>query len=139
MHVTRGRTRRRGQAIVEFALSSVILVTLFTAIFEFSWVFYNYAYLNNALNKAGRLAIVGGTNQQVTDEVTGAAGGLPIGAPTISVCTPAGEPKLSTDRTPGDWITITATIDYPNLTPLSQLVRMSPIGSLTSSCTLRIE
>lgn len=137
--VGRRHASRHGQGIVEFALSSVVLMTLFTAIFEFSWVFHNYSYLNNTLNKAGRLAIVGAGNSTIQTEVTSARGGLTIALPSIIVQKPDGTAVASSNRDAGNWVTITASIDYPNITPLSSLVQMTPFGSLTSQCTVRIE
>lgn len=138
-HGSGGRRARHGQGIVEFALSSIILLTLFTAIFEFSWVFYNYSFLNNTLNKAGRLAVVGAGNSAIQTEVTGARGGLTIGLPSITVQKPDGTSMPNSNRDAGNWITITASIAYPNITPLSNLIQLTPFGTLSSQCTVRIE
>lgn len=130
---------RAGQATVEFSLVAIVLFTVICAILEFGWVFYNYSYLNNAVSKATRLGVSGADNTTIVAAVVGAVGGLPIGSPEISVSTMIGGTVANTDRTPGNMITVSASIAYPNLTPLSVLVRMARFGTLTVSCTCRIE
>lgn len=130
---------RAGQATVEFSLVAIVLFTVICAIFEFGWVFYNYSYLNNAVSKATRMGVSGADNATIVAAVVGAVGGLPIGSPEISVSTMIGGTVANTDRTPGNMITVSASIAYPNLTPLSALIRMARIGTLTVSCTCRIE
>lgn len=131
--------RRRAQATVEFSLCAILLFTVICAIFEFGWVLYNLSYLNNAVSKAARLGVTGADNATITAAVVGAVGGLPIGTPTITVTTIAGGTVINTDRTPGNLLTVSASINYPNLTPLSRLVKMASFGTLTVSNVCRLE
>ena len=48
--------RQRGNAMVEFALASVLLTTLFTATFQFGYTFYVYNSLVTAMRDATRYA-----------------------------------------------------------------------------------
>lgn len=56
--------RTRGQALIEFALVSPILLLLIMGIFDFSRVFITYAVTSNSLRTALRLAEVRGFNGQ---------------------------------------------------------------------------
>lgn len=124
---------------MEFSLCAILLFTVVCAIFEFGWVFYNYSYLNNAVSKAVRMGVSGANNSTIAAAVVGAIGGLPIGSPDISVSTMAGGAVANTDRTSGNMLTVTASIAYPDLTPLSWLIKMARFSTLTVSCTSRIE
>lgn len=128
------------------ALILVILVATLCAIFEFSWAFYNYSYLYNSVTKAARLGVPQGIyasgsarNSAISAAITGAAGGLSIASPTITVKTPAGSAVSSTDTTTGNVLTVTASIDYSSLTPISSLVSMTGFSTLTASCSARME
>ena len=137
----RGRVSTSGQGLVEFALAAIVLLTLLCAIFEFSWVFYNYVYLYNAVSKGARMGAVGANNSAVKAEVVGAVGGLPIPADTVSitVTTPSGQAVASTDRTTGNSIMVGETIPYEPITPLSRFVPAFSSQLLTGRAITRIE
>ena len=129
--------------MVEFALGIVIVLTIFCAIFEFSWVFYNYEYLNNAAAKAAR-AGVNMTGSAVTAVsaacavvLTSQPGGLAI---TMTGFTATrGGVAVNTTVSSGDIITVSGTISYSNITPLSSLVQMSAFNTLSANCQTRVE
>lgn len=52
----RSRTGGSGSALVEFALGSTLLLTGFTATFQFGYIFYRYNALENAVNTGARWA-----------------------------------------------------------------------------------
>lgn len=130
---------RAGQATVEFALVITLLMTAMCAIIEFSWVFYNCSHVTHAVEKAARVGVVGGSNDDITAVVVGSPGGLPISRPVIRACKPDGTPLPSSDRTHGNLLTVSASIDYPELSPLSRFVKMASFGQLSASCTVRVE
>jgi Flp pilus assembly protein TadG len=54
--VPRLRTDRRGNALVEFALGSGILVAAFAGVFQFGYTFLQYNNLQNAVARGARYA-----------------------------------------------------------------------------------
>jgi hypothetical protein len=136
------RSHRAGQGLIEFALSLILLMTIFCAIFEFSWVLYNYAYLNNALSKGLRDGLVkaGNTKAEVSttigNTVTSLPGGLPITFSTFTIT--SGTTVVNTVDS-GDVITIGAMINYTSLTPLSSLVQMTAFNTLSANAQGRVE
>jgi Flp pilus assembly protein TadG len=52
----RRRRRQSGNAIVEFALGSFILMSVFTGTFEFGYTFYIYNNLQTAVNNGAKYA-----------------------------------------------------------------------------------
>lgn len=142
---------RRGQATVEFALCAVLLMTIFCAIFELAWTFYNCSYLSNALSTAARLAVTASRRPvalaDVEREVTQAVGGLPIGSPRVTTYdvryTSDGlettEVPGAWQPRPGQWVKVSAEIPYPNLTPLSRLIVLAGYARLTGECMLPVE
>ena len=62
----RPEARRRGSAIIEFALSFGLLFPLFTGVFQFGYVFYVYNRLENAVRAGARYASL-----RTYDSVTG--------------------------------------------------------------------
>ena len=51
-----GRDRRRGSAMVEFAISAVVLMAVFTGTFQFGYTFYVYNRLIMGVSAATRYA-----------------------------------------------------------------------------------
>ncbi len=56
MIARRGRTSERGNAMVEFALASVVLIPVMTGAFQFGYSFYTYNLLQSAVSNGGRYA-----------------------------------------------------------------------------------
>jgi hypothetical protein len=57
---TRKSKKRRGQALVEFALMLPLLMTLMAASIDFGYLLFNYVSLYNGLREASRFASVAG-------------------------------------------------------------------------------
>jgi Flp pilus assembly protein TadG len=67
LEATRERVRHRtGQALVEFALSAVVTVTLILAVVEFGRMVLAYTTLNSAARIGVRYAMVHGSDNSVT-------------------------------------------------------------------------
>ena len=128
---------------MEFALGIIIVLTIFCAIFEFSWVFYNYEYLNNAASKGARagVGLAGSTVNSVSATcaavVTSMPGGLAVNM--VGFTCMRGATVINTTCSSGDVITVKATISYSNITPLSSLVQMSSFNTLSANCQTRVE
>lgn len=132
--------RRRGQGLVEFALVSVLLFVALCAILEFSWVFYNLSYLNNAVSKGARMAVVGGTNVQIWTALQSEQGGMTIATYSVTVFNPDWTVNAdNTVRTKGGFVRVAATINYPSITILNRLIQMAGFATLRSECTVRVE
>lgn len=128
--------------MVEFAVGLILLLTVFCGIFEFSWVFYNYAYLNNVVAKAARLAVPTANTGSNDDDairtfVANAKGGLPIAPPTIQLTDVNGNATVS--RTAGNILKVSAAMSYSSITPLSSFVQMSSFATLRASCSVILE
>jgi Flp pilus assembly protein TadG len=54
--VTRRRGNRRGNAMLEFALSSAVLIPMMAATFQFGLAFYQYNKLQSAVREGARYA-----------------------------------------------------------------------------------
>jgi len=52
----RGRRRQRGQAMVEFAISSLVLIMVFTGIMDIAFLFAGHVATHNAVRAAARYA-----------------------------------------------------------------------------------
>lgn len=137
-------TKRAGQGTVEFSLVAVLLFTIFCAIIEFSWVFYNLVYLNNAVNKAARIyiannntTVTGGGAVETRISVVSEQGGLTISDPTIELLDDSF--TVTTTRAPGNFVRVTAEMTYPSITPLNEFVKAAGFGTLRARAVARIE
>jgi hypothetical protein len=138
----RGRHKRPGQALVEFALVAPLFFVLLFAIVEAGRFIFYYETLNNATREGARYAIVNGANTL----------GCPTGppAPGTSACDPTGEdvkarvreaafgvitgitvtPTWFSDNGRGSTVTVAASFTYRSLIPL---VPLPPITVATES------
>jgi hypothetical protein len=138
----RGRHKRPGQALVEFALVAPLFFVLLFAIVEAGRFIFYYETLNNATREGARYAIVNGANTL----------GCPTGppAPGTSACDPTGEdvkarvreaafgvitgitvtPTWFSDNGRGSTVTVAASFTYRSLIPL---VPLPPITVATVS------
>ncbi len=126
--------RKRGQAVVEFALIAPVFFLLLFSIVEAGRFMFYYETLNNATREGARYAIVNGAN----------ALGCPTGppAPRSVSCDPTGEdvkarvrsaafgvlgsgvtvtPTWYSDNGRGSTVTVVAAFTYTSLVPLVPL------------------
>jgi Flp pilus assembly protein TadG len=128
-----GPQRRRGQALVEFAMVAPIFFLLLFGIIESGRFIFYYETLNNATREGARYAIVNGANTIGCS--TGPA------APGTTSCDPAGDdvrervrdaafgilsgisvdPQWFADNGRGSTVTVTASYTYASLVPLVPL------------------
>jgi Flp pilus assembly protein TadG len=64
--LSRFRKNRRGNAMVEFALGSGILMAAFTGTFQYGYIFYRYNTLENAVHTGARWAALGAYDSATT-------------------------------------------------------------------------
>jgi Flp pilus assembly protein TadG len=99
----RGRTKSRGQALVEFALVFPVFILMFFGLIDVGRLVYDYSTLTNANRQALRLSIV---NQNVDAiKSTAISEGISMGLTPINVVyigyKKPGDPALGT-KTPED-------------------------------------
>ena len=90
----------KGSATVEFALVSVLFVTLMLGIVEFGLMIRSYHTLSNAVYEGARAAAVGGTVSTIQNTVVTAAYGLNMSTSNVTVFRQAGS-----GSNPDDWVT----------------------------------
>jgi Flp pilus assembly protein TadG len=64
-------TEEGGSAVVEMALSSVILFAVFFGVFQTAMAFYSYQYLSDAAREGARWAIVRGSTSCTNNGISG--------------------------------------------------------------------
>lgn len=135
----RARTRRRGQAMVEFAIVLPVFVLLLFGIIEGGRFIFYYEVLNNATREGARYAIVHGSNA-LYDKTGPMPDGLPspdprgekvklrvrdaaFGALGTTLVVP--DPVWAPNNERGSTVTVTATYTYAALIPLVPLPPIS--------------
>ena|SRR5688500_6986644 len=81
----RGRDRRRGQAMVEFALIIPIFLLMIFGIIDLGRAVYAYSTLNNAAREGARVAAVDQTLTHIEDVASGHAVGLGLPVTAVTV------------------------------------------------------
>lgn len=128
-------TRRKGQALVEFALILPFLIVLIMGIMEFGWLVKNQLTVANATREGARTAALGKSTSEIISSIKDATSGVPGSADnlTISMAYDDGDatngyhytiPLSDTtvdgvsvnDAPPGSMIQITTTIPNQSLT-----------------------
>ena len=89
-----GRPTRKGQALVEFAIASVMFFTIIFGTLDFGRAIYQYSQLTNAVREGARVAKVDPENtaavkQKVIDTGTGI--NIPVGSISVSNAKELGE------------------------------------------------
>jgi len=74
----RGRSARRGQALVEFALVFPIFILILVAVFDVGRLIFTYNSLTNAAREGARLAIVNQDKAAIVTRVEEVAFGNPL-------------------------------------------------------------
>ena len=117
------RGKESGNAMMEFAIGSGILVAVFTGTFQFGYMFYQYNTLNNAVEQAARygsLLQYSSTNTTPTDSFSTAVKNMAVYGTVTTGTTPL-LTGLSTDKVN---VTITAG-PGTNFTPAAVTVTLS--------------
>lgn len=121
------REKQLGQAMVEFALVSVLFVTLVVAIADFARLYFTYSAMNNAAREGTRYGVV---NPNDTDGIRNRATSLLITFaenPTVDISFPDGT------RTVGARVRVAIAADF------AMLVVPIPPMRINADSTMRIE
>jgi len=123
----------RGQALVEFAVCSVLLVALIFAVVEFGRMMLVYTTIGNAARIGARYAIVHGSDNsasttQITKAVNGflKAGTITTSSATVTIGYP-GKPDGTSSNCTDPGCRVTVTVSYP----YDPLVTYFPLGTIT--------
>ena len=119
--------REKGQALVEFALISVLLFTLLIGITDLTRLYFTYSSMNNAAREGARYGIVNPNDlegiQERTEELL-----IVFGTdPTIEISFPDGNRQM------GSRIRVKVDSDF------SMIMLRIPPFKLTADATMRIE
>ena len=87
--------RKRGQAIVEFALILPVFILILLGIMEFGLVFHQYLIVTAASREGARVAALGGTDAETVTMVKASAASINTGQLTTTI-TPAARVKGQT-------------------------------------------
>ena len=131
------RRRTRGQALVEFALLSPVLVMMVLGVIDLGRAFYTYEALANAAREGARYCslhahdsnLVSGANvssstiDRVTGELAGTVSNISVFGATTS------DPACDTTVDDGSPVTVSVSTTFTPITPL--IGSVLPGGSLT--------
>jgi Flp pilus assembly protein TadG len=124
------RSRRRGQALVEFCLILPVFILIFTGILDFGFLLYSRMTVINAAREGARAGSVAADPTTIPTVVLGrvrsAASGLTTTSPTMRVttdCVALVSPgscswASKTSSQPGDAVSVTVTYRYTSFFPL---------------------
>jgi Flp pilus assembly protein TadG len=105
-----------GQAIVEFALASLLFLTTLLALFEGGRVVVGYAILTNAVQEGGRAAALPPpatkTDADVCDRVDDESPLIAVTCLSVAVHDTAGATKSFANRTTGDRVDVTGQYQF---------------------------
>jgi len=124
--ISRSNRRDDGAAAVEFALVSVILVTLLIGTIQFGFTFWEYIQVAHAAREGVRWAALGAPGQ-VTPRAQAAAPGLDSGALVVSA------PEYSFGS-----YSVSVTVSYPR-TEIVPIPGVALPAMITSTAEQRVE
>ena len=123
--------KKRGQAMVEFALVLPIFILLLMGIMEFGLLFHQYLVVTSASREGARAAAVGGTDAEIRAVTSFAAASINKGNLTTLV-TPA-------IRVKGTAVTVSVTNPVTINTPIiAEMFPANPV-SVSGATVMRME
>lgn len=123
--------RKRGQAMVEFALVLPILLIILLGIMEFGLVFHEYLVVTHAAREGARVAVLGGTDAEILSTVTSAADSIDRGSLTTTIV-----PGV---RVRGEQVTVQVTNAVPLITPLFSAIFPQNPFPVSGTSIMRVE
>lgn len=114
-----------GQALVEFALASLVFLMIVFGTLDFGRAIYQYSQLHNAVREGARVAKVDPTGTAaIRQKVRDTGVGLNLADANINVC--CGSNK------PGDMVTVTATYHFNLITGSLLGITVPPLDASAS-------
>jgi Flp pilus assembly protein TadG len=125
-----GGNREKGQALVEFTLTILLIFLLFVGMLEMILLLYAYNTLANAAKEGVRYAIVHGTGSSTVNGGVGCSGpGLPSATPPV-VCSTSPYPKVQ------NWVTNFASLSMQSVAPSDVTVDYNPNSANGVACNV---
>lgn len=133
----------RGNALIEFALVSPILLVLLFGTIEFGVIFYDKAVITNASREGARYGVIYrsptyASSAQVTTYVQGYCTGKLVTFSGASTSVSVTVTPSSASPTTGDTLKVTVSYIYTDLV-LNRLSTIAPQITLTSSTVMTYE
>lgn len=123
---------QKGQALVEFAIILPVILLMVMGIVQFGMMLNSYLSITNAAREGARVGIIGSTNTEIRDAITGTSPSLQPEKMIISIT-----PSEST-RNSGDTLTVSINYDYELTVPIiSNLFNNAVV--LKAQTSMRIE
>jgi len=144
--VRNGRAREdKGVAALEFALVLPMLLLLVFGTIEYGWMINRETNLNHAAREGAREGIFNSSDVEIENRVRAASAHLDQSLLTVTVeCRKADDTACPGASFPAEWesggtVMVTVDYDYSFMTPVPELVGVSPTRTLTSTVEMRIE
>jgi len=131
IRIQRELKKKRGQAMVEFALVLPVFILLLMGIMEFGLIFHQYLVVTAASREGARAAAVGGTDAEVEVVAAIAAASVDKGLLQTTV-TPA-------TRVKGTSVTVSVTNPVTISTPLIAVIFPANPLPVTGTTVMRME
>ncbi len=140
------KSGQRGQAVIEFALVTPLLLILVFAIIDFGWAMGDKVDLTNGARAGARTAVTGRSLADIRSSVQNRVGHGIITDPASQVqvqyhmnsqhCA-----QGNTTLLPGDTVTVTVSYNYDPLTPLGAFINSTVLNNatITASSQMRLE
>lgn len=125
-------SKKKGQALVEFAILLPILILIIAGIMEFGIILNSYLTIQNASREGARYGIMGANDSEIIQIVHDVTPNLDINRLSIEI-TPG-----DTSRKPGDTITVKVIYDYDLIIPIISNIVGNEV-ELRAQTSMRIE
>lgn len=122
-----------GQALVEMALVLPLFLLLLFGVIEMGRIGYAYISVSNAAGAGGRMATIGGTNDEIYTAIKNAATSLNPDSFTNTIT-----PTLLSERYSGQGVTVLVTYPVQLIIPLISNVIPNPVV-VRSKVIMRLE
>lgn len=123
--------KKRGQAMVEFALIIPLFLLILMGIMEFGLVFHEYLVVTQAAREGARVAVLGGGDAEVFTTVNNVAVSIDRGALATTIA-----PAV---RVRGLQVTVSVTNPVPITTPLFRAIFPQNPYPVSGTSIMRME
>ncbi len=130
--IRRLRKGEHGQALVEMALVLPLFLLLLFGVMEMGRIGYAYVSVNNAAREGGRVATIGGSDDDIRNSINNATTSLDLANLSINI-TPTQALRIS-----GQGVTVQVSYPVQLIIPLISNVIPNPVV-VSANITMRLE